>query len=136
MNAKSIDIKKMYQNFVERNNAYYEKQASFNDPEEMCFQYAQRSGIIGKLHDLISNFADHSREILDAFSKYNENMRKLVGESYNLNIFNSIITTMILLANEKEEINKWSDELYDEVKLLDEKNVSEMEVSDLEKLAS
>lgn len=131
METTSIDIKKMYQNFIENDKAYYEKRASFNDPQEMVFQYRHRDIIMGGLCDLVNDFVNKSYHVLDAFSEYEENQRKNGINAYKLGYFNSIICATLKLINEKEEIDKWSDDLGNVMKLLEEKNVPDMEPSDI-----
>lgn len=59
-------------------------------------------------------------KILDAFSEYEENRRKKGINDYKSDFFNNIIHAMVKLIDKKEEIDKWSDELGNEVKLLEE----------------
>lgn len=129
----TIDIKKMHRDFISSQESYHDKLKSFNDPEEMYLQYKHRLDIIGQLLDLCDDFVKGSRHILEAFGEYWEHERKS-GIPLDTNILFDIIRPMMVLVGEKENLYIWSDELYNKVKYLEEKEVIEMTIEDIDKL--
>ena len=133
METPKFDIKKKYEEFVSNTKAYHERMVAISGPEEMCFQYARRSDILGGLSDLCNRFSNNSSYILEAFDKYKESMRKH-GVNIDFSFFTEFINDFIKLLSNKEEINLWFDELYSENKFLEEKKVDEMSPSDINSL--
>lgn len=133
MKSKAFDIKKKYEEFVSNTKAYHERMGAIIDPEEMCFQYARRSNILGGLSDLCNRFSNNSSYILEAFDKYKESMRKH-GVNIDFSFFTEFVNDFINLLSNMEEISLWFDELYSEEKFLEEKKADEMSPSDINSL--
>ena len=124
------EIKKKYEEFVFNTKVYHEKMTVDNDPDDMYFQYATRSEILGNLSDLLGNFTNNSHWILDAFDAYKESLRKS-GVNIDFSFFTEFINNFIKLLSNKEELSIWFDEVYSDVKFLEGEKAFDMSKSDI-----
>lgn len=133
MEKSNFDLKKEYNKFVIELKKYHEGAAGYNDPEEFVSQLDIRQVIIGNISDLCNTFTSNSHWVLEAFDMYKGNMLKQ-GVNIDFSFFTELTNILINLVNEREEINKWSDQLYHESEYLKENKVNEMSIEDINNL--
>lgn len=133
MEKSTFDIKNEHQKFATNLKKYHEMAAGYKDPEEFVFQLDTRQTVVGNVSELCNIFVSNSHWILGAFDMYKEHMRKS-GVNIDFSFFTELTNGFIKLVNEKEEINIWFIQLYNESEYLKENKVSDMSIEDINNL--